>query len=214
MKLNEILKLLRQVHTGDCVRYIDSLVEKCNGEYTMAIKRKSQDKIAILREFWGDDEGCIQPLDFGECDFLYTDKDGKTAPYPFTCNDLIANDWECFIYDCNGDYNYSALKGELQESFSQYLLDEWDEALLDYDSAIKKTKLLFSKIDGSEILRIDVSCVFSGNYNTLSGAMDTIKDWWLLDELKGQWKDSVFLIEIVMKNGEDFNLAEWEVDNA
>ena len=88
MNFRQAIDLLKKVHNNDGGRFINDLAEKIDGFYTMAIKRKSQDKIAVLREFWGDDEGCAQPLDFSECSFLYTDKDGKSSAYPFTCDEI------------------------------------------------------------------------------------------------------------------------------
>lgn len=42
-----------------------------------------------------------------------------------------------------------------------------------------------------------------------------LKDWVVLDELEklGYRKDDLFEIEITFENGEEVNLAEWEVQN-
>ena len=220
MNFKQALDLLKKVHNNDGGRYINDLAEKIDGFYTMAIKRKTQDKIAVLREFWGDDDGCAQPLDFSECSFLYTDKDGKSLAYPFTCEDFFADDWECFIFDTNGDYDYSALKGELQESFSQYLTELHDDSLLDYDSAVAKIKKLYAEYGSDKIGRVDIIAVF-GDVNEpfyrgridLSGSNYEVKDWHIFDCLEklGYGKSDVFEIEVTLTSGESNLLASWEV---
>lgn len=219
MTFKQAIALLEKVHKNDGSSYIDTLAEKIDGFYTMAIKRKSQDKIAILREYYGDDEGCAQPLDFSECSFLYTDKDGKTSAYPFTCEDFQAQDWKCFIFDTNGDYDYSALKGELNESFSQYLLEAHGDTLIDYNSAVAKIKKLYEKYGSDKIQRIDIYAVFGDvNEPFYKGRLDLggdylIKDWHIYDCLEklGFGLYDIFEIEVELTNGESFYLASWEV---
>ena len=215
MKFLEAITLLGKVHKNDSNMYIESLADHTgDGSLTLAMKRKSSDKVAVLREYYFVDDSLLA-FDFKECIFLYTGKDGKTMPYPFECADFVADDWECVIYDCDGEYNYSALKGKISQTFAEFLINIYSDAILDYDSAIKKAKEFFTQNDGSEISRIDIYCVFGDKRETLSGAMQTIKDWHLIDTLNdfAFCKDELFEISIMFKDGNECDLALWEAEN-
>lgn len=224
MKLFEAIELLGKVHNGNGGRYIEKICNgECDGEYTMGMRRKSKlERVAVMREFWGDDEN-IQPFDFGECDFLYTNKDGNTSAFPFECADFLADDWECLIIDCDGYYDYNHLKFKVKQTFAEFLLDSDDDTLIDYDSAVAKIKAMFAKAEVPNLVRVDITSALSDcepiaihkNAFHLMGMGGILKDWVVLDELEklGYRKDDLFEIEITFENGEEVNLAEWEVQN-
>lgn len=105
-------------------------------------------------------------------------------------------------------------------SFSEFLIEKYDE-LLYYDSAVKKTKELFSSVNGALIQSINIEAIFSGlddnihirRMDLFGGTDGVIKDWHILDSLEklGFGKGDMFEISIYFKDGKEVNLAEWEV---
>lgn len=213
MTFNEALTLLQKVHNGTDERYLDDISERI-GEYSLGIKRKSSKNIAVMAMFCG--EGELR--EFKDCSFFYLDKNGYLKPYPFECADFLADDWECGLVDLEGDYNKVKMRQFGWESFSEFLVEKYDE-LLDYDSAMEKAKELFSSVNGALIQGVNIVAIFSGADDyILIRRMDLfddgmIKDWHILDNLEklGFGKGDMFEITIYFKDGREVNLAEWEV---
>ena len=220
MKFLEAIALLGKVHKNDSNMYIESLADHTgDGSLTLAMKRKSSDKVAVLHEYYFIDDALLA-FDFSECNFLYTGEDGKTTFYPFECADFLADDWECVIYDCDGEYDYSALKGKVNQTFAEFLLDRFDDVLLDYDGAIQKIKELYANEGSDKIQRIDIKAIFGNDNDSffinridLAASNYQIKDWHIFDCLEklGYGKDDVFEIEVELTNGKEFNLADLDV---
>lgn len=215
MTLNEALALLQKVHNGTDERYLDDISERI-GEYSLGIKRKSSENIAVMAMFCG--EGELR--EFKDCSFFYLAENGYSKPYPFECADFLADDWECGFVDLEGDYNKVKMRQFGWTSFSEFLTEKYDE-LLDYDSAVEKVKELFSSVSGALIQSVNIEAIFSDldddihmrRMDLFGGTDGVIKDWHILDSLEklGFGKGDMFEITIYFKDGKEVNLAEWEV---
>lgn len=207
MKFLEAIELLGKVHRNDDNFYIDDIAEKVgNGEYTIAMKRKSNDRIAVLRQFYGDGDEIVGMFDYDECRFCLISNEHTALAFPFECGDFTATDWVCWIIDCDGN-----LKGELYKTFNQFLLDEHGDTLLDYDSAVEKLNKFFGKYTKAEIKRIDFESIYKDDTSTLMNTSNQISLANALSCLAEFSKDDLFEIEVTLNGDEpDINLAEWE----
>lgn len=205
MKILEAICLLRQVHKNIGGRYIDSLAGHNDGFYTIGMRRKSNGRLAVLRQYYGDDENFFA-YDFNECVFLYTNESGKTQSFPFECEDFLANDWECVFVDCDGNYNYNALKIKGTQTFNDFLLENYGDELIDCDSAKQELK----GIDISKVEKLCIENILTNDILLRDVAFDSKKSKIdiaeIMHALSRYDSDSVLSIEIDLKNGESCHL--------
>ena len=203
MTFNEALALLQKVHNGDNGLYLDDISEQI-GDYSLGMKRKGSEHIAIMQMFYGDGEF----LDFKDCTFKYLAPNGYSMPYPFGCGDFLADDWVCGLVDLYGEYDKFKMQNSGWETFSEFLLNKRDE-LLDYDNALIKAKELFSRADSSNIVDIDICAIYKNENKSptdiyrIVNAENFIET---MNELSN--KDDLFLVEITDKDGKSEYLCQ------
>lgn len=187
MTFNQALALLQQVHNGDESYYLSDISEEV-GEYSLGIKRKSKDECISLSAF----VECDELLEFEKSNF-YVFVNGVGIPYPFKCDDFLADDWECCLVDWDGKHC---------QTFTEFLQDKFDELLENANTAINALNRFLKR--RNNIKHIEVRAIFSGICEVLS--VDTAFDEWLNDLQVP--KNECFTLEVFYKDGESEYVCE------
>lgn len=88
MTFNEALTLLQKLHNNeDNGFYLDDISNEI-GEHILGLKRQSKDEYINITQFYEDGE----LVEFKDLSF-YMLVNGVSVPYPFKCEDFLADDW-------------------------------------------------------------------------------------------------------------------------
>lgn len=212
MEFMESMNLIKKLDSGNCGFYLDSLCDEL-GDYALGLRHKGSSVfIPITPQFDSDNE----VMEHSRCKLQFWDENTKAwFFYPFNFGEFFVSDWEVILVD-----SYDM---EVKDTCANYLLDKYDDALLNHKDMIDKLNKVLER-DNKTFEEQEKNFYEDLKLNPFYDFIEEIDIYAVFSEKRFSYKshfsyflndvqnlqDDVFEVDICYKDCKSENLAEIE----